>query len=46
VFFLDLREIRSAADLRALVTTHRAAYDQEVRRPRVPRFVQSDGVEH
>ncbi|MFI5731356.1 PEP/pyruvate-binding domain-containing protein [Kribbella sp. NPDC051587] len=46
VFFLDLRDLRSPADLRAIVATHRADYEQEVRRPRVPRLIQSDGVEH
>ncbi|MFB6725948.1 PEP/pyruvate-binding domain-containing protein [Kribbella sp. NPDC056345] len=45
VFFLDLRELRSPGDLRAIVTERRAAYDQELRRRRVPRLIQSDGVE-
>ncbi|TDD57483.1 phosphoenolpyruvate synthase [Kribbella antibiotica] len=45
VFFLDLREIRSPGDLRLIVAERRASYEQEVRRRRVPRLIQSDGVE-
>ena len=50
VFFLDLREIRSAlrgadVDLRALVRRRRENYRQELRRRHVPRIVLSDGTE-
>ncbi|WP_405057745.1 PEP-utilizing enzyme [Kribbella sp. NBC_01505] len=45
VFFLSLRELRTPVDLRAIVAERRVDYDQEMRRRRVPRLIQSDGVE-
>ena len=48
VFYLDLSEAHRAldgADLRALVERRREAYDQEMRRRRVPRVLLSDGTE-
>lgn len=45
VFFLDLRQLRSPGNLRAIVAERRAEYSQELRRRRVPRLIQSDGVE-
>ncbi|MGP3913252.1 PEP/pyruvate-binding domain-containing protein [Nonomuraea sp. 10N515B] len=48
VFFLDLREVRSAlggGDLRGVVAERRAAYEQERRRRHVPRVLLSDGTE-
>jgi pyruvate,water dikinase len=48
VFFLDLREARSAldgADHRAVVAQRREAYARELRRRRVPRVLLSDGTE-
>jgi phosphoenolpyruvate synthase/pyruvate phosphate dikinase len=48
VFFLDFVEARKALagkDFRALVADRREAYDQEMRRRRVPRVLLSDGTE-
>jgi rifampicin phosphotransferase len=48
VFYLDLSEAHRAldgADLRSLVERRREAYDQEMRRRRVPRVLLSDGTE-
>jgi pyruvate,water dikinase len=48
IFFLGLAEARSAlagVDMRSLVADRRAAYQREIRRPRVPRILLSDGTE-
>jgi pyruvate,water dikinase len=48
VFFLDLVEAKEALlgkDFRAVVAERREAYDQEMRRRRVPRVLLSDGTE-
>ena len=48
VFFLDLREVRTAldgADLRPVVATRREEYARELRRRHVPRVLLSDGTE-
>jgi rifampicin phosphotransferase len=48
IFFVTLPEARAALageDLRPLVRGRRAAYDQEMRRRRVPRILLSDGTE-
>jgi rifampicin phosphotransferase len=48
VFFLDLAEARAAVagrDLRDTVARRREAYDLELRRPRLPRVLLSDGTE-
>ncbi|MEQ7005893.1 PEP/pyruvate-binding domain-containing protein [Actinopolymorpha sp. B17G11] len=48
VFFLDLAEARAAldgADLAEVVTERRQAYDDELRRRRIPRVMLSDGTE-
>jgi phosphohistidine swiveling domain-containing protein len=48
VFFLDLREVRSAlagADHRSVVAARREGYARELRRRHVPRVLLSDGTE-
>jgi rifampicin phosphotransferase len=48
IFFLSLPEARTAlvdGDLRAIVRERRAAYEQELKRRRVPRILLSDGTE-
>jgi pyruvate,water dikinase len=48
VFFLDLREVRSAlagADHRSVVAARREEYARELRRRHVPRVLLSDGTE-
>jgi pyruvate,water dikinase len=43
VFFLDLAELESSADLRARVAQRRAEYDREMGRRAVPRVMTSEG---
>jgi pyruvate,water dikinase len=43
VFFLDLRDLGSAADLRAVAAANRAEYQRELGRRLVPRVMTSDG---
>lgn len=43
VFFLDLNDLESGADLRALVAANRADYDRELGRRSVPRLITSTG---
>jgi pyruvate,water dikinase len=48
VFFLDLGEVRrglSGENLQHLVTEHRDAYEQELKRRHIPRLLLSDGTE-
>lgn len=48
IFFLDLREVRGALagdEPQALIDERKVAYEQEVRRRRVPRMLLSDGTE-
>lgn len=48
IFFLDLDDVEVALagdDLREVVAEHRAVYQQELRRRRIPRVLLSDGTE-